>query len=425
MRCVATFQSTNWPAFRRSEAIVNPASVDPTAVLAGRLPNHSLPREAYLDPAMFEADLARVWTKEWILAGVEAAIPEVGMFERVRVGQFDLLLVRAGDGAVLALHNVCRHRGFVLCDQPDGLIRNRIVCPYHQWAYHLDGTVARARSMPADFDATNYALGRAHCQTVGGMIFVCLAEVPPDFIPFRELVEPYLEPYDLSSALVAKRTVGIERGNWKLVMENNRECFHCRVSHPELCATFPEAPLHAGNASSDEAAQMNAMVDSWERSGLPSRFSAASDAAFRVMRMPLHDSAQSMTLDGEPAVSRRFASLPEGNVGDVLLYHYPSTWMHLQADHCLVFRITPVAPALTELVTYWLVPPGSEAGIHYDMSNLTQVWDATNAQDTALVERAHAGILSPAYRPGPYSPSEETGVIQFIDWYVHRMSTAR
>jgi stachydrine N-demethylase len=392
------------------------------AMLASCLRDHSLPQAAYIDPAIFDADLERVWYHEWILAGVAAALPNPGDFERVRIGAFDLLLVRGDDGVVRPLHNVCRHRGFPLCEVDAGALKRRIVCPYHQWAYALDGSLAKARRMPDDFDHSAYPLGQAHCESVGGLIFVCVADDPPPFAPFADLVRPYIEPYQLEHAVVAHRTVTTEHGNWKLVMENNRECFHCAVSHPELMRSFPEAPLHAGNASAAEVAAMETMVADCESLGLPSTYQGAADASYRVMRMPFVPGASSMTLSGRPAVSKRFEGLPDREIGDVLLYHYPSSWNHFQADHAVIFRITPITPDRTELTSYWLAPEGAKVDVDFDLTTLTEVWEATNAQDAALVARAQRGVTSPAYRPGPYSAAEEDGVIQFIAWYLDRVS---
>jgi stachydrine N-demethylase len=140
------------------------------------------------------------------------------------------------------------------------------------------------------------------------------------------------------------------------------------------------------------------------------------------MRMPLLQPARSMTADGTPAVAKLFGTLPTFDIGDVLLYHYPSTWNHFVADHAVTFRILPISPTETELRTTWLVPGDAAEGVDYNLDNLTSVWVATNAQDTALVERAQRGIASPAYRPGPYSLVEEEGVMQFIDWYTGVLS---
>ena len=123
-------------------------------------------------------------------------------------------------------------------------------------------------------------------------------------------------------------------------------------------------------------------------------------------------------MDGTPAVKgMRLGRMPEVNVGDVLFYHYPTTWNHWMVDHALSFRLLPISPTETELVTTWLVPAEAREGYDYDVATLTEVWEATNRQDLELVEEVQRGVSSPAFTPGPYSPINEAGVIDFIDWY--------
>ena len=312
--------------------------------MAARREAHSLPGAFYGDSTVHALDLANVWHREWIFAGHACELPAVGDFLTLTIGAYPLIVVRVADGTVRALHNVCRHRGFTLCETPHGTAKRRFVCPYHQWSYELDGRLAKARSMPAEFDTAGHGLGTAHCADIGGLLFVCVAPQPPDLAPMREVVEPFLAPFDLGTARVAHETVAVEQGNWKLVMENNRECFHCRTAHPELCATFPEGSQHAGGVVADDEPAIETLVDACETAGLPGRFLAAADWQYRVMRLPLIAGARSMTMDGAPAVSRRFGALPDFDVGDALLYHYPSTWNHFMADHAITFRILPVGP---------------------------------------------------------------------------------
>ena len=385
--------------------------------LAGRRRGHSLDREFYIDADFHGLDLERVWYREWLFVGHDLSIPSAGDYFTVTIGAYSLIVIRGDDGVVRALHNVCRHRGSSLCEEERGTVRRRIVCPYHQWSYALDGSLARARKTEHDFDPGEHGLASAGCEVVQSMIFVSVAANPTDFAPVRAMVEPYLAPFDLANARIAHSETVVEHGNWKLVVENNRECFHCKTAHPELCVTFPEAPLHSGGGDGDDLLALERMVERCESIGLPSRFVMSDDYQCRAMRMPFVGDARSMTPDGTPAVATRFGRLPDENIGDVLLYHYPSTWDHFAADHAITFRILPLGPTTTQLVTTWLVPGDAVEGIDYDFDTLTAVWKATNAQDTALVERTQRGVSSPAYRPGPYSLVEEEGVIQFIDWY--------
>jgi stachydrine N-demethylase len=388
------------------------------AALTDRLPGHSLPSRLYTDEALFAAEIEQIWLRRWVFAGHECELRNPGDFLTVPIGPASLLVIRGDDGELRAVHNVCRHRGSMLCDTASGSFNRLIVCPYHQWSYRLDGSLARARSTAAGFDPSAHGLAPASCTTIGGLVYVCATADAPYPEPYRAAVEPHLAPFDLTHAKVAHSTTIVEQGNWKLVMENNRECYHCRAAHPELCATFPEAPLHSGGGSDDDLRRQDELVSAAEALGLPSRFLAAADHEFRAMRMPLLPGSTSMTRDGRPAVARRFGDLPADDIGDVLLYHYPSTWNHFLADHALTFRMLPLSATTTELRTTWLVPGDAVEGVDYNLDRLTEVWMATNAQDKALVERTQRGVASPAYRPGPYAPVEEEGVLQFIDWYV-------
>jgi phenylpropionate dioxygenase-like ring-hydroxylating dioxygenase large terminal subunit len=393
------------------------------ALLASREPGRTLPGPMYGGAATYAADLRHVWHREWVFAAHEAELRETGDFVSLTVGSYPVVVVRGVDGRIRALHNVCRHRGAILCSAPKGTTRRKIVCPYHQWAYELDGRLYKARTW-ADVDPEGLSLRPVHCETVAGLVLVCVADVPPPIEPVRTLVEPYLAPFDLATATVAADSVIEEQGNWKLVWENNRECYHCAASHPELSRTFPLAPLHSGGGSQEEARATEELVAACERAGLASGFASSPDHQFRAMRMALDSGARSMTMDGAPAVSRRFPGLPDGlDVGDVLLYHYPSTWMHFMGDHVLTFRVLPTGPRTTELRTSWLVPGGAQAGVDYDVRALTEVWLRTNDQDSALVARTQRGVDSPAYVPGPYSPVEEEGVDQFVQWYTGVLRT--
>ena len=187
------------------------------------------------------------------------------------VGTSPLVVVRGHDGEIRALHNVCRHRGSIVCEATHGVARRRFVCPYHQWSYELDGRLAKARSIADDVDTGE--LGLARRAAAGRRADLReRRRPPPDFGPLRELVEPYLGAFALESAKVAYETTAVEHGNWKLVLENNRECFHCRSAHPELCPTFPDGTQHSGTGTAEELRALVEFVDRCETLGLPSRF---------------------------------------------------------------------------------------------------------------------------------------------------------
>ena len=381
----------------------------------------SLDRDLYVSPESYALDLELIHYRDWLFVGHDCEVDKPGSFLTVQVGDHPVILVRGGDGEIRAFHNACRHRGSRLCSAEKGAVA-KLVCPYHQWTYELDGRLLFAREMGPDFNAADYGLKPVHCEGVAGYLFICLAAVAPDFAPVRAMIEPYLMPHRLREAKVAHEATIIEKANWKLVWENNRECYHCAGSHPELCRTFPDTPTAADSEDNTDNA---AVTDLWKRCramGLPSGFDVSDDAQYRITRLPLLRNADSYTLSGRPAVRRPLSDTVRGSgLGALLLYHYPTTWNHVLGDHAISFRVMPIGPLETAVTTKWLVHRDAVDGVDYDLEELTRVWIATNDQDRRIVEENQIGVTSPAYEPGPYSPVHEAGVIQFVDWYTGTM----
>lgn len=381
----------------------------------------ALSREFYRGEAEYQLDLQALWYRSWLFLAHECELAGPGAYLTAQIGDYPILVLRDGNGVIRAFHNSCRHRGSRVCSAASGTV-SRLVCPYHQWTYRLDGTLLGARDMPADFARQHSGLKPVQCVAFGGYVWVCLNEEPPDLEEFRGQVEPYLLPHRLGDAKVVFASTIVERANWKLVWENNRECYHCPGNHPELCRTFPATPTVAGPEAVAGNERLQRRWEQWEAAGLPSRFHLSRTGQSRITRMPLLDDAVSYTLDGSAAVGRPLSdSVPRGDVGALLMFHYPSTWNHVLADHAISFRVLPLSPTETQLTTRWLVHQDAEPGVDFDLKKLTEVWLATNEEDRRVCEENQCGVNSPAYSPAGYSPLQEAGVMQFVDWYCGRL----
>ncbi len=391
------------------------------AELAARRKNYSLSRALYCDEGVYQADLEQIFNREWLFAVPAAELPKTGSFATLQVGAYPVILTRGSDGTIRAFHNVCRHRGQRLCAKASGT-SPKLVCPYHQWTYELDGKLLYARDMQEDFDASAHGLKKVHCVDIGGMVFICLAEVPPPIADLAKTLGAYLAPSGIKTAKVAFQSTIVEKGNWKLVIENNRECYHCGGSHPSLCRTYSDNPRMTAMEGPDAASPD--ILAHWARceaAGLPSRFINHPKMQWRLARIPLLNNAESYTMSTKRAVSKLMGQMPFFDAGSLLFYLYPNTWNHFLADHAIVFRVLPLSATETQVTTTWLVPADAVEGKDYDLKTLTEVWEATNDEDRQVVEENQAGILSPAYEPGPYSTVQEEGVIQFVDWYCATM----
>ncbi|WP_138465978.1 aromatic ring-hydroxylating dioxygenase subunit alpha [Poseidonocella sp. HB161398] len=388
-------------------------------------PGHSLAQPFYAAPEIYQHDLETIWYREWLFALPACQLEKSGSYQRLKIGAYDVIVIRDAKGNIRAFHNTCRHRGSIICRGAQGRVA-KLTCPYHQWTYDLDGKLLWARDMTGDFDPSQHGLKMVHCRQVSGLVYICLADEAPDFDAFAETVTPYLGVHDLSNAKVAHQSSIIENGNWKLVWENNRECYHCAGNHPDLCRTYPEDPSITGvSPDGTFPEKVENHFNRLEAAGAPSRFKMADGGQYRVARMPLLDGAESYTVSGKIAVQKRLGQVPFLDAGTLLLFHYPTTWNHFLSDHSITFRVLPISPTESQVTTWWLVNKDAVEGTDYDLENLTKVWINTNDEDRRVVEENQQGINTPAYQPGPYSPTHEDGVMQFVDWYLSRLRAAQ
>ena len=395
------------------------------AALRGRRPGHTLPREFYVEPDVYKHDLESIFYRDWLFVGHDCEFEKPGDYLTLQVGDYPILVVRGRDGEIRAFHNSCRHRGSRICSAEKGSAV-RLVCPYHNWSYDLDGRLLFARDMQKPFDMKALGLKSVACRSVAGYVWICVASEPPDFAPFRAMMAPYFLPHALTRAKVAFESTIVENGNWKLVWENNRECYHCLPNHPELCRSFPENPTIAGVEGAMADPEIVAHWARMEAAGLPSQFRISADGQFRVTRMPLIRDVESYTMSGARAVRRPLSpDVDKSRMGSLLMFHYPSMWNHVLGDHAVTFRVLPIGPKQTMVTTKWLVNAEAVEGVDYDLKDLTEVWLATNDQDRRIVEENQVGVSSPAFEPGPYNRLHEGGVIQFVDWYAGALERAQ
>ena len=375
-------------------------------------PGHTLPQRFYTDPALFEFDMSALLPRSWLMLGFEAELPDAGSYFAVDFGAHSVLLVRGRDGVIRGFHNVCRHRGAQLCAEGDGKLA-RIVCPYHKWTYDLDGRLVGAARMMESFEFASYGLVPLRVELVEGCIYVALTAAAPDFAPYREALIPFLQPYRLRSARLAHQSVLLEKANWKLVMENARECYHCHVGHPQLMKSFSD--FTAPDVSGRTAAWIAEYEARCRAKGLPT--GSIIGSWFEIGRYPLADGVISYTMDGRPAVARKLGRVGDGDVGAMWWAVQPNGFNHIVGDYGFFFQALPTGPCETTVTGKWIVHQDAVAGVDYDLARLLEVWTATNDQDRALAENNQRGVASLGYEPGPYSATSEQLVLRFSDWY--------
>ena len=397
-------------------------------LLAQTREGYSLPQAFYTSPDVFAADIDAIVSRKWLVAGHVSQIPAKGDYFLFKVGGEQILIVRENAESVRAFFNVCRHRGSTLCSAESGNARV-LVCPYHAWSFNLDGSLLSARLMPEDFDKAANGLHKCHVRVFHGLIFVNLSEAEPDDFDatFGEF-DAILDYHDFAGAKVAHIGHYPTAANWKLVIENFLECYHCVPAHPEFCSMHPPEALLAVGAGpssgpSEAVAKYAPALKAWEdqarQQGRPI-YSIDDDAASTHLRSLLQRTIRegylTETQDGQPA-SSLMGKRQDWDLGRMHAGFSPFSHIVADADFAMLFRFTPRGPMQTDVDVTWLV---DGAAREFDLEKMTWGWHTTTMQDKQITEDNQTGVLSSRYQPGRYS-TQERALITFQNWYLRHL----
>ena len=392
-------------------------------LISSRQAGWSLAQAFYVDPVVFQRDMDRVFRSGWWFAGHACQIQKAGEYFCYEIGHDSLIIIRGTDGRIRALFNVCRHRGSIICRQAAGQV-NVLVCPYHRWSYDLDGSLLRNTWMPADFDKAAFSLQQAQVRNVAGLIFVCLAETEADFAAADDL-RRLIEPHGLERARVAYSETYDLKANWKLVIENQRECYHCPTGHKGYAEIQYDADVDDPDKREHIETRRNEYREKWAALGLDvsmvgSRYDM-SGPWWRVNRIPYREGFVTESVDGQP-VAPLMGRFTDPDAGNARANTYPNFWLHGSSDHMHTMRVTPIDAMNTRIQADWLVAEEAKEGDDYDVEKLIAFSKRVNDEDREIVEDQARGIACSRYRPGQYSPVKEKLVEHFVDWYLNQLA---
>jgi Rieske 2Fe-2S family protein len=399
-------------------------------LIAEHKPGYALERLFQTDPGIYRLDVERIWRRGWLFVGHTCQVKQPGDYFVFDIDTDSIILIRGDDARIRALHNTCRHRGTKVCQQESGHV-GRIVCPYHQWTYARNGELMACGGMDkdGDLDRSRFGLHRVHVREVAGLIFICLAE---DALPFDEAetaLGAMLRPQGLDRARVAAVRNYEVNANWKLVWENNRECWHCHVGHPQYVrANYDAAPIDDPRIQKEIEALAQAASARLRPYGLEIDYQEAglvrfpsTDRWWSINRTPLVAGWITESMDGQP-VAPIMGDYPIRDVGTLRTRTMPNFWNHSSGDHAVSTRLAPAGPQKTLVQVQWLVQEDAVEGKDYELDRLLPFWGLTSEQDWALCEKNQAGVNSSAFTPGPYSTKREYNVIRFAEWYLHAIA---
>jgi len=388
---------------------------------------YSFEQEFYTSEAVFKADFEQVIGKKWIVAGHVSRVPNKGDYFVFKIGAEQIIVIRENEDSVRAFFNVCRHRGSTLCSAESGNAP-RLVCPYHAWTFGLDGRLLAARLMPADFDKADNSLFACHVRVFHGLIFINLSEdEPEDFDATFGDMAPILAYHGIAAARIAHAGSYPTDANWKLVVENFFECYHCVPSHPEFCSMHAAESIVAVGAGpssgpADAIASFTPKLQAWEDQaaalGRPigNIDEPPTSSHLRLMMQRMNKVGwASETRDGTaPAPLMGQRKSPDG--GRMHLSFSPFTQIVADDHFAILFQFTPRSALHTDVEMIWLVD-GHASEDQVDVAKMIWGYHATTTQDKVITENNQAGIMSSRYRPGRYS-DQEGSVVKFQQWYL-------
>lgn len=343
---------------------------------------NSLPAWLYSDPEFFEAERTQLFAKTWHLVCHTSDVPNSGDYHTLDLLGEKFVSVRGADGIVRSFHNVCRHRASRLADGDSGNCGHRIVCPYHAWSYGLDGTLKNVPPWQGmeELDLSRHGLVPLEQETWHGFIFVRMEKGLPSV---AEMMSPYdveIAPHGLEDLVPLGRVTLRQRTvNWKNIADNYGDGLHIPVAHPGLTRLF------AGTY----ALEAKPWVDKME-GRITERPSSNWVERLYQKLMPLADE----TL---PVSRRRLWS-----------YYrlWPNVAIELYPDLVDFMQFIPVSPttALIREITY--VRPDARREMRALRYLNWRINRQVNAEDTVLISRVQAGMMSSRYTSGPLSKSE-------------------
>lgn len=190
----------------------------------------------YTSKEYFELEMERMWTKVWQWACREEHIPEVGDHVVYDIGKYSIIVVRSAPDTVKAFYNSCLHRGTKLCQSGSSGSASQLTCPYHGWAWNLDGSL---KDIPSAWDfqhikAAEFGLPEVKVELWGGFVFI---NMDPDAKPLLEYISPLADHFAKWNLKDRYITVHVQKElpcNWKAAAEAFMENYHTKTVHPQL-----------------------------------------------------------------------------------------------------------------------------------------------------------------------------------------------
>jgi choline monooxygenase len=345
--------------------------------------------DAYSNSTFFAQERDRIWRKSWVAVGYESQVPNVGDVLPLEVIGQPFIVLRDKNSRIRTFHNVCRHRGSALIDEPTNC--KVIRCPYHGWAYSLEGELLgtpyfkgldvppaveekfRTDDSPAvSFRREEYPLFEVTTESWAGIIFVNLDQNPTPFSSWLGDLPVRFARHPLDELQLVRRQSYDINANWKLIAENFMEYYHLPFGHPELC-------------------NVSGFGNHWRYQG-PGMYTG-------MCTSPLTNDSNTVSFDGLPAWGGLTYTESQSAY---FVWLFPNIALWIFPHHLLTLLLVPESETQTREFLDMLIHPDALMAPECDVNldRLMNFWRFVNDQDIILVERVQKGLAGSPYRGG-------------------------
>ena len=331
----------------------------------------TLHKDAYIDPIWFTAEQKNIFHRSWQYLCHENALGKAGDYVTTDIQGQSIIACRQKDGSLKAFYNVCKHRGHELLEGSGNT--KRIICPYHAWTYDINGQFLEARQSRfiEKFNPKDFCLTPVKIEIFCHLVFVNLDTKAESLAKQSEKLGEEINHYapDLADLVFAKRLTYTIKANWKSVVDNFLECYHCPVAHKDFCT----------------------LVDM---------------DSYKVTTHKIYSSH--MAKAGQSA-NKAYATQGATVTDHAVWYLWPNTTLmrYPGRGNFMIWRFIPLSPTETyEEFDFFFetadITPSEEEAIEFIDKTL-------QPEDIGLVESVQRGMQTPAYTQGRYMIDPEGG----------------
>ncbi len=344
--------------------------------------SRTLPRRYFTSPAILEEEMEKIFARQWLCVGRADRIANPGDYFLQSIGRESIIVVRDRQGRIHANYNVCRHRGTHMIEASQGKLGETIQCPYHAWTYALDGRLMGCPLADAieGFNKADYPLHRVATHVWEGFLFINLSE---DAEPFERVYAPLLgrfSHFNLPNLKVGGQIDYEVNANWKLIVENYQECYHCAPIHPALTKLSPPT-----------SGEINLY-----------------EGPFIGGYMVLAEGNETMSMTGRACGAPVADDLPAEEYPRIYYYSLmPNVLLSLHHDYVMLHTLWPQSTGRTLIHCYWLFNEKSLNNPAFDPQDGIRFWDMTNREDWHILRAEPTRRRQPGIPARPLLPPRE------------------